>query len=155
MGRILSISLVILLSMTLAGCESNPKASTGAVAGALIGATAGALTGSSSSERRRNAAIGTFVGAAIGAGIGAHFDRQDRERQIAAAYTATTTGRRSSWSDPQKGTAGTVEPIGYASVSDRGLRCTPIRYREMNRGSVVNSGQTQACIDRSGNLILS
>ncbi len=141
--------------VSLSGCQNSPNASSGAVAGAVLGAALGAATGSSSRDKRRNAMIGAAVGAAVGAGIGAHFDRQDRERQLAAAYTATTTGRRSSWSDPQKGTAGTVEPIGYASMRDDGLRCTQMRYREMSRGVVVNSGQTDSCLDRNGNLILS
>lgn len=146
------VALACCLAACLAGCQSGPNTVGGAAAGAAIGAAIGAATGNNPRQRWQNAAIGAAIGGVIGGGIGAQFDRQDRQRQLEATYSAVRNGRPASWSDPAKGTAGYVEPAGYAQTYQDGARCTPVRYGEFVNGRQVNSGQIQACIDRNGEL---
>ena len=80
--RIVSI---LLLTLALTACTTNPytgereasKKAIGAGIGAAVGAVIGALTGDDADERRKRALIGAGVGALAGTAVGAYMDAQE------------------------------------------------------------------------------
>ncbi|MEW5924758.1 MAG: OmpA family protein [Candidatus Zixiibacteriota bacterium] len=79
MKRILTILLVGILIVGLAGCASMKKRDKGAI----IGATAGAVIGGVIGDKAGNTAVGAILGAAIGGAAGAYIgnymDKQAEE----------------------------------------------------------------------------
>ena len=91
---------IILSSLTLAACVTNPETGqpgmTRAGGGALAGAGAGALLGALLGGRNNRAEvlIGTGIGALAGAGIGSYMDKQERELRARTAGTGIEVERR-------------------------------------------------------------
>lgn len=91
---------LILSSLTLAACVTDPetgqKGMTRAGGGALAGAGAGALLGAilGGSNNRAEVLIGTGIGALAGAGIGSYMDRQERELRARTAGTGIEVERK-------------------------------------------------------------
>ena len=91
---------VMLSSLALASCVTNPETGqrgmTRAGGGALAGAGAGALLGALLGGRNNRAEvlIGTGIGALAGAGIGSYMDKQERELRARTAGTGIEVERR-------------------------------------------------------------
>ena len=78
--------LVILLTLTLAGCTENGqpamnKTAGSAIAGTIIGAGTGAIIGSTTGNAGRGVAIGGALGGLSGAFLGNKSEKQDKQRQ--------------------------------------------------------------------------
>jgi outer membrane protein OmpA-like peptidoglycan-associated protein len=93
-------AVVILSSLSLAACVTDPETGqtgmTRAGGGALAGAGAGALLGAilGGSNNRAEVLIGTGIGALAGAGIGSYMDRQERELRARTAGTGIEVERK-------------------------------------------------------------
>ena len=91
---------VILSSLTLAACVTDPETGqrgmTRAGGGALAGAGAGALLGAilGGSNNRAEVLIGTGIGALAGAGVGSYMDKQERELRARTAGTGIEVERQ-------------------------------------------------------------
>lgn len=105
--------LLAVLALALAACEGRGPKQTG---GTIIGAGVGALAGSAIGKGRGKlaaVAIGTLAGALIGSDIGKSLDRADRlamARTSQRALEKNKAGQASSWTNPDTGNKGTVQP---------------------------------------------
>lgn len=72
---------VVLLVLSMAGCNSPYHADRGALAGGLGGAGVGALVGSAVGHTGAGAAIGAGVGTLAGAAVGSEMDRTEAENR--------------------------------------------------------------------------
>lgn len=92
---------MVMGSLLVIGCTTNPytgeqqtaRATTGAAIGAAIGAVAGALSGDDSRERRKRALIGAGAGAIAGGAVGAYQDQQQRKLAEALRGTGVSVTR--------------------------------------------------------------
>lgn len=107
--------MVAALALSLSACQSGTSGNE--TGGLLLGAAAGGLLGSqigSGSGQLAAVAIGTLAGAYLGGQLGQYLDEQDQ-----ASHSATTqqtleyepSGTTSSWSNPDRGTQGSVTPM--------------------------------------------
>lgn len=106
-------ALLAIVALALAACEGAGQKETG---GTLIGAGLGALAGSQIGKGRGQlaaVAIGTLAGALIGKDVGKSLDRADRaaiEQTSQRALESNRTGEASTWTNPDSGHSGTVQP---------------------------------------------
>jgi surface antigen len=109
MPRRLGTMLVAALVLALAACESPPsQQQSGTVIGGLLGGVLGSQVGQGSG-RTAATVIGTLIGASIGGNVGRSMDQTDRLR-TAQALETVSTGRSSSWRNPDTGAQYTVTP---------------------------------------------
>jgi outer membrane protein OmpA-like peptidoglycan-associated protein len=80
MKRILTVCLILVLVVSLAGCGGS-RQKTGTAIGAGAGAALGALLGNRAGNTALGAVIGAVVGGAAGAHIGNYMDKQAEEMQ--------------------------------------------------------------------------
>jgi hypothetical protein len=75
------VLLIVLLTVVLSGCSTNPGRTTGigTGAGAAIGASLGALVGAGAGDPGTGAALGLAAGSATGAFVGNAIEGQDKE----------------------------------------------------------------------------
>jgi surface antigen len=109
MPRRLGTMLVAALVLALGACESPPsQQQSGTVIGGLLGGVLGSQVGQGSG-RTAATVIGTLIGASIGGNVGRSMDQTDRLR-TAQALETVSTGRSSSWRNPDTGAQYTVTP---------------------------------------------
>ena len=107
--RRLGTMLAAALVFALAACESPPsQQQSGTVIGGLLGGVLGSQVGQGSG-RTAATVIGTLIGASIGGNVGRSMDQTDRLR-TAQALETVSTGRSSSWRNPDTGAQYTVTP---------------------------------------------
>ncbi len=110
------VTIVLVLSVSLTACATNPygsyntpsKQTQGAVAGGVIGGLLGSTVGDGRGTVWA-AAAGTLIGALAGAHIGRQLD--DRDRYYAGQTLETVpTGATKEWVNPDSGAAYSVTP---------------------------------------------
>ena len=93
--------LVVVCTLALAACTTNPytgereasNKARGAAIGAGIGAVLGVLTGDDADERRKRALIGIGVGALTGTAVGAYMDAQEAKLRAQLEGTGVSVTR--------------------------------------------------------------
>jgi surface antigen len=102
-------ALAAMLVLSLAGCESPPsQQQSGTVIGGVLGGVLGSQVGQGSG-RTAATVIGTLIGATIGGNVGRSMDQTDRLK-TAQALETVSTGRSSTWRNPDTGAQYTVTP---------------------------------------------
>ena len=153
--RVGTIALILVLALSLAGCQTIPEehkgAAVGAGAGAATGAAAGALLGKSTEA----AVIGGLVGALVGGAIGHYaYDQRRTRQETENAYNykddyGTQISIENADVTPQNAYPGeTVDiQVTYALLNPQGV--TRIReIREItHEGRLV--GKPEISVDRS------
>lgn len=109
MPRRLGTVLAAALVFALAACESPPsQQQSGTVIGGVLGGVLGSQVGQGSG-RTAATVIGTLIGATIGGNVGRSMDQTDRLK-TAQALETVSTGRSSTWRNPDTGAQYTVTP---------------------------------------------
>lgn len=136
------LTLMLLSTVALAGCESmngvGNKQLIGGGGGALLGGLAGSQIGSGSGRLWATGA-GVLLGALAGSEIGSSLDKADQTYAMQAnqrAYSAPV-GETIRWNNPDSGNYGTITPTRDGRTSS-GAYC-----REYQQ-SVVVGGKTQS-----------
>ena len=111
--KMLKFAAPIVLVLALAACQGQgPKQTGGTLAGAGLGALLGSQIGGGKGKLAA-VAIGTLAGAFIGSEIGKSLDRADKQQMQRTSQSAleyNKAGQASSWSNPDNGHAGSVQP---------------------------------------------
>jgi outer membrane protein OmpA-like peptidoglycan-associated protein len=81
MNKAISIAVIAVLVLSLAGCASMSNTGQGAIIGGAGGAVLGGLIGHAAGNTLAGAIIGAAVGGAAGAIIGSYMDKQAAEMQ--------------------------------------------------------------------------
>lgn len=97
------LSTILLLSLFTSSCATQSQ--TGAGVGAIGGALAGQAIGHSTEATLIGAAVGTMLGYMVGN----EMDKYDRE-QLNHAYERGTSGKATSWRNPDTGNSYEVMP---------------------------------------------
>ena len=136
------LTLAVLASVGLAGCEalqnSGTKQTLGAGTGAILGGVAGSKIGKGNGQLVATG-IGVLVGTLVGSEVGRSLDKAD----VAYANQANTKahsapiGESISWNNPQSGNSGQVTPVRDGSDS-QGRYC-----REYQQTIYVGGRQEQ------------
>lgn len=105
-------SLVIAFSMTLASCTKQESGTLlGAIGGAVVGSAIGGKGGGTGKVIA--VAAGTLAGAYIGSEIGKSLDRADRQamrEKTQYSLETTPSGEATTWYNPDSGNSGTITP---------------------------------------------
>jgi surface antigen len=154
----LACSLSLILTGTLAGCggttrERAPSGSSSTALGTLGGAALGGLVGSQFGKGGGNVAAtvaGVVLGGLAGRELGKSLaDDNDRDRAAQAERDAVERDRSVTWSNPDTGRRGTVEPV-RSYTDSAGRRCRDyIHTVETPDGR--QSDHATACRDEDGN----
>ncbi len=109
---LISASLVLVISMSLASCT---KEETGTLLGAIGGAAIGSAIGGKGGGTGKVVAVaaGTLAGAYIGSEIGKSLDRADREamrQKTQYSLENSPSGSTTTWHNPDSGNSGTITP---------------------------------------------
>ena len=110
--NLLTLAVIGLLAVVLAGCRSPYRADQGALFGGLLGAGTGALIGNASGNAGAGAAIGAGLGAITGAAVGSELDHIEARNR---AMIAQQMGRQVS---AEAVTLGDVVDMTQAGVDD-------------------------------------
>lgn len=108
----ISIAVVAVAGIALAGCQGGPKEGIGGLTGAVAGGVIGSQIGGGSG-RLVATAVGAGLGALAGSSIGRALDEQDRQYAYQAQSRALEYGRSGapvSWNNPDSGHYGEVVP---------------------------------------------
>ena len=95
------VSILIICSLLLAGCQAS-KRNTGTALGAVLGGVAGAFFGKGAGKAVA-IGLGAVVGGFIGNQIGGYLDEEDQkavERETAMALSRFKDGQTTTWSNP-------------------------------------------------------
>lgn len=97
--KILSISLIVVLSASLLACQTKQESGTviGGVAGGMLGSTIGGGEG-----RTAAAIVGTILGAYVGSEMGRYMDAND-ERKAQSVLEYNRDHQASTWRNPNTG----------------------------------------------------
>lgn len=102
-------AVMAVMALALTACESPPsQQQSGTVIGGVLGGVLGAQVGQGSG-RTAATVIGTLIGATIGGNVGRSMDQTDRLK-TAQALETVSTGRSSTWRNPDTGAQYTVTP---------------------------------------------
>lgn len=145
--KIAAVSLVCVMALGLAACETNQygQKQTG---GAILGGVAGGLLGSQiggGKGRLAATAAGTVLGVFLGSSIGKSLDKADRtyaNQTANGALESNPSGRTSTWSNPDSGHSGTVTPTRTVYESG-GLPCRDYET------TVTIDGRTETAVGRA------
>ncbi len=160
--RIVSI---LLLTLALTACTTNPytgereasKKGIGAGIGAAVGAVIGALTGDDADERRKRALIGAGVGALAGTAVGAYMDAQETKLRQQLQGTGVSVVRLGD--DIVLNMPGNVTfPVNQADVRAEFfpvLDSVGLVVREYDKTLIDVTGHTDSTGDGNYNLSLS
>lgn len=136
------LTLVLLSTVALAGCESmngvGNKQLLGGGTGAVLGGLAGSQIGGGSGRLWATGA-GVLLGALAGSEIGSSLDKADQtyaQQANQRAYNAPV-GETIRWNNPDSGNYGTITPTRTGQTSS-GAYC-----REYNQ-TIVVGGKTQS-----------
>lgn len=109
-NRLGKATAIIVLGLTLGGCETVTKQQIGTGLGGIAGGLAGSLMGSGTGQLIATA-FGSFAGGLAGGEIGGRLDRADREKADAAAFNTleyAPDGKTIEWQNPDSRTRGTM-----------------------------------------------
>ncbi|MEQ8966063.1 MAG: glycine zipper 2TM domain-containing protein [Azospirillaceae bacterium] len=112
---------LIAVSLPLAACQ-NTEQTVGGIGGAVLGGIVGSQIGGGAG-RVIATGIGAAVGGLLGSEVGRRLGEADRERNGEAAFETYETGTTQSWSNPDSGASGTVEPVGQPTAATGGAQC--------------------------------
>ncbi len=136
------LTLLLLSTVALAGCESmngaGNKQLIGGGSGAILGGLAGSLICSGSGQLWSTGA-GVLLGALVGSEIGSSLDKADQTYAQQAnnrAYNAPV-GETIRWNNPDSGNYGTITPT-------RDGRSTSGAYCREYQQTIVVGGKTQS-----------
>lgn len=150
--KILSVSLVALMGISLVACESmgGQKQTGGAVLGGVGGAIAGAQFGQGSGQIAA-AAIGTLLGALVGSEVGRSLDKADMQyaNQANQKAQAAPIGQNIQWSNPQSGNYGTITPVREGTDTSTGAYCREFQ-QTVSIGGKAESAYGTACRQPDG-----
>jgi len=125
MIKALSISVIILLSSTANAADNNwpelNKENIGKGIGAITGAIIGSKIGGGHGKTAAIAA-GTLAGYWAGGKIGAKLSEKDKAGIDQATSTAISTGRNTSWKNPDTGTRTNITVKNSAASLDKGTK---------------------------------
>ena len=94
MKNVLSLTTVIILILSLAGCAQNKtRVAEGAGIGTVLGAGLGAIMGYQSGHPMQGALIGGAVGAAGGAAVGSQINKPETTSTTTPTTTTAATGQ--------------------------------------------------------------
>ena len=139
-AAIAAATLFALPGVASAGVFSCDAAGGKQEGGAVIGAIVGGLVGNQVAKRERGAGtvVGAGIGAAIGSSIGCKMQEEDQRRAQAALEEALTTGRPTSWRNPNSGAYGDIRVL---PASNSGSWYAPntvnVRAAPSTRGRIV------------------
>jgi surface antigen len=119
--RLLAVAAILAGSLGLTACQSTNQ-TVGAGAGGVIGGLVGSQFGSGTG-RLIATGIGVGVGALIGQQVGAYLDERDRQMAEQSTIQTYRTGATQTWSNPDTGASGRVEPVGGKTVAASGGDC--------------------------------
>ncbi len=97
------LSLILICSLFTASCATKGQS------GAGVGAIGGALAGQAIGHSTEATLIGAAVGTMLGYMVGNEMDKYDRE-QLNHVYERGTSGRATSWRNPDTGNSYEVLP---------------------------------------------
>lgn len=150
-NKILSVSLVALMGLSLVACESmgGQKQTGGTLLGGIGGAVAGAQFGSGSG-RLAATAVGTLLGALVGSEVGKSLDKADMEYANRANQQAQAApiGQNIQWNNPQTGNYGTITPVRDGTAAN-GAYCREFQ-QTVTIGGKAESAYGTACRQPDG-----
>ena len=125
--NIRKITIVALMAVALAGCQTNGYGQK-QVGGTLLGAGLGGLLGSqfgSGSGKLVATGLGVFAGGLIGNEVGKSLDRADRAYlyQATERAAAAPVGETITWRNPRSGNYGSVTPTREGVHNRTGAYC--------------------------------
>ena len=109
MKKILMITMMLLLSICLVGCDNMDKQDVGVITGGVVGGLVGSRFGGGNGQVLA-AVGGAIAGAAIGGWIGNSMDKTDR-LETQQALNNNRTGQTTTWTNPDNGNTYTVKPV--------------------------------------------
>ena len=110
------LTMALIASVGLAGCESfqgaGTKQTVGAGAGAVLGGVLGSKVGNGSGQLWATG-IGVLLGGLVGSEVGRSLDKADVAYAQRANYEAHSApiGDEISWNNPESGNRGVVTPV--------------------------------------------
>lgn len=139
--RKLPVIALFAAGLSIAGCEQTgvDKQTVGGLTGAALGGLLGSQFGSGSGQLAMTAA-GAVLGGLLGSGIGSSLDKADRlalQQTTQQSLETAPDGVRSSWSNPNSGNKGYVQPT--RTYTSNGRNC-----REFTQSVVVNGKRETA-----------
>lgn len=137
-----------LVALSLAACQTG---STGETVGTIGGAAGGALLGSQLGQGKGQiaaTAVGTLVGALAGRELGRRLQGSDQQRAVAAERSAIERNETITWTNPNSGYRGTVQP-GDSYVNSAGQTCRNYTHTVYIEGR-AETAQGTACRQGDG-----
>jgi surface antigen len=116
MKKIITACVLMLCSLSLAGCQNMSNQDTGVIAGGIAGGLLGSTIGGGSGRILATAA-GTIAGAIIGGSIGRSMDHVDRMR-MNRALDNNPVGKPAYWHNANSNTNYEVVPVKNVTVGD-------------------------------------
>lgn len=148
------ITLLLMSTVALAGCESlngaGNKQLIGGGAGALGGGLLGSQFGKGSGQLWATGA-GVLLGALAGSEIGSSLDKADQtyaQQANQRAYTSPV-GQTIRWNNPDSGNYGTITPTRTGTDTNTGRVCREYQ-QTIVVGGKTQSGYGQACQQSDG-----
>jgi len=129
MNRVKRLSVLIMISLLLAGCTAS-RQDVGVIGGSVVGGLLGSQFGQGSGQVAAVVA-GSVLGGLIGGSVGKSMDEQDQARAN-LALEKNRTGQTTQWSNPDKHASYTVTPTKTYKLAG-GQYC-----REYQMDAVIN-----------------
>lgn len=142
---IIPLLILLILGLSLSGCESKQQT------GSLIGSGAGALVGAqfgSGSGQVAMAAVGAIAGALIGGKVGQSMDKKDQEKSQAALEN-NKTDQSSTWTNPDTKDSYTFAPTAtYTNGQGQACRTYTMTVKDADGKTETTKGN--ACRQSDG-----
>lgn len=145
-----TVLAAILLTLSLAACETTTHSQQGEVLGGVIGGVIGSQVG----DGRGNTAaiiIGTIAGSMIGRHVGESMDDRDRMK-TAMVLNDSRTGEATSWVNPDTGHRYTVKPT--RTYEESGGPCREFQLDATVSGQASQDVYGTACLQADGSWIV-
>lgn len=143
---------VMALAVAVAGCSSSGPTN-GQIYGTAGGAALGAGIGRAVAEvATRGTWVGALGGAVVGYAVGTYMDPPAEEKHARATISAAEDGKPVSWST-EKGSKGSVTPIGPQYADRSGRPCRPLK-QDLNVGDEHSVRDVTACQAKDGTWIV-
>jgi len=143
---------VMAVASVLAACSSQGP-SNGQIYGTAGGAALGAGIGRAVGHYTLNATlVGAAAGAVIGFAAGTYADPPAQEKHARATIQAAEDGQPVSWST-EKGSKGSVTPIGNQFADRAGRACRPLK-QEAAVGDELMAREVVACKAADGTWVV-
>jgi surface antigen len=121
-----TMAAMLLMTLTLVGCETTGAPGPKTTIGGLGGAAAGGLLAAALGGKGPGIAGGVILGGLLGGAIGSSLDAADQRYAAEAAHRAletTPAGASVAWQNPDSGHSGTITPTRtYRAVSGQYCR---------------------------------